>query len=91
MTSSRIPAAARRHNRLCQCRPRRSAETARISSIATPQSNSRVGLARACYRPAMNPGPHRAAAVALGGLIALAAAMGVGRFVYTPRATAAAR
>ena len=33
---------------------------------------------------AMNGGSHRAGSIALGGLIALAAAMGIGRFVYTP-------
>ena len=32
----------------------------------------------------MNSGSHRATGIALGGLIALAAAMGIGRFVYTP-------
>ncbi|MEE9274601.1 MAG: YbfB/YjiJ family MFS transporter [bacterium] len=32
----------------------------------------------------MSGRPHRAAGIALGGLIALAAAMGIGRFVYTP-------
>ena len=32
----------------------------------------------------MNGGSHQATGVALGGLIALAAAMGIGRFVYTP-------
>ncbi len=32
----------------------------------------------------MNGGSHRATGIALGGLIALAAAMGIGRFVYTP-------
>ncbi len=32
----------------------------------------------------MNDGSHRATGIALGGLIALAAAMGIGRFVYTP-------
>lgn len=33
---------------------------------------------------ALNGGSHRAGSMALGGLIALAAAMGIGRFVYTP-------
>ncbi len=32
----------------------------------------------------MNGGSHQATGIALGGLIALAAAMGIGRFVYTP-------
>ena len=32
----------------------------------------------------MNGGSRQATGIALGGLIALAAAMGVGRFVYTP-------
>ncbi len=41
-------------------------------------------MATVVYPGAMNGGSHRAVGVALGGLVALAAAMGIGRFVYTP-------
>ena len=36
------------------------------------------------YPPAMPAAPHRAISLAIGGFIAMAAAMGIGRFVYTP-------
>ena len=32
----------------------------------------------------MSAAPHRAISLAIGGFIAMAAAMGIGRFVYTP-------
>jgi MFS family permease len=36
------------------------------------------------YSSAMSDAPHRAISLAIGGFIAMAAAMGIGRFVYTP-------
>ena len=36
------------------------------------------------YPPAMSDDAHRATSLAIGGFIAMAAAMGIGRFVYTP-------